>query len=88
MNMRPGTTKDAVERLLFRRLVNDYSFDERMTLYSSEFEFDPVYEAVESAPPPPPPNTPVPTPPPSLKSPKAPSPKSPKVTSPKVNGTK
>lgn len=67
---------NAVEILLHRKLVQDYSFTIYIINYEMEMDFDPPADELHPrGPPPAPPNTPNPSPPPS-----------PPPTLPKTNG--
>jgi hypothetical protein len=58
-------TQQAIDTIMYRALVLDYSWEAQMLVYSSE-EFLPAQdERMPTGPPPPPPNTPVSTPPPT-----------------------
>lgn len=59
------STQLAIELILHRKLVEDYSWELYLVGYSAEMEFEVTVVAVELPCPPAPPNTPVPSSPPS-----------------------
>jgi hypothetical protein len=59
-------TQHAIELILYRALILDYTWEARLRIYNSEEDFlPPQNEPMPAGPPPPPPNTPVSSPPPT-----------------------